>query len=150
MNPPCVDQPGFITTYNFRLDDRVAFLAGGIGNAQVYPQFIDVGLHYGNIFIIFIHLACERLDSQFHSFFLRICPVALVFLSNGLGDLLSLPWFPIIRPKLNDAGVPELANIYRFFEDFPGRNGIQRLAAIEAFPFFSQIALGNHLVQDLL
>ena len=150
MNPPCVDQPGFITTYNFRLDDRVAFLAGGIGNAQVYPHFIDGGLLFGNLFVIYIHLAFERIDSQFHSFFLRICPVGLVFLSNGLGDFLSYRSFPIIRPKLNDAGIPELANIYRFFEAFPGRNGIQRLVAVEAFPFFSQIALGNHLVQDHL
>ena len=37
-----------------------------------------------------------------------------------------------------------------FFEDFPGLDGRQQIAAVEAFPIFSQIALGNHLVQDLL
>ena len=122
MKHPCVDQPGFITTYNFRLDDRVAFIAGGIGNTQVYPQFIDAGLHSGNFLRVVFQLAFEYIDSFLHSFLLRICPVGLVFLSNGLGDSLSPERLPVVRPKLNDAGIPELANIYRFFEAFPGHD----------------------------
>ena len=140
MKRPCVDQPGFITTYNFRLDDRVAFIAGGIGNAQVYPQFIDVGLHIANFLLVAFQLVFEYIDSFLHSFLLRICPVGLVFLSKGLGDFSSQIFVPVVRPKLNDAGIPELANIYRFFEAFPGHDSVGE------FPFFSQLALGNHLV----
>ena len=63
---------------------------------------------------------------------------------KGLGDMLSQIFVPGVRPKLNDAGIPELANIYRFFEAFPGHD------VVGEFPFFSQTALDNHLVQDHL
>ena len=58
--------------------------------------------------------------------------VGSVFFSKGLGDLLCQVSSTVVRPKFDDAGVPELANIYRFFEGFPGIDLRQPLAAVFA------------------
>ena len=154
VNPFGCDQLRLVTAHDFRLDDRVALLPGRIGNAQVGPQPVHRGLHAGDLLVDLFHPLRKRLDSYFHPVLLQTGSVIFVFFGKGLGNLSSQLRFPVVRPKLDNAGVPVLANINHFFQDFPGLDRFSvtylRLRIADYTPLLGQLAFLHNLVENLL